>query len=988
MKKLIILAHMLLASVFSFADIASGESGTCSWVIDDDGKLTISSLIDYGVLDNWIESPWHAYANTIERVVFENTVYANTCQGMFEDCVNLKHVDLSNLNLNDFDGNMSRMFLNCRNLTCLNLSNLTINETMEGNYMDNIFNGCENLTVLILPGLPYIYYCSNAFSGCDNLLKIYSVNLYPSPISGDFFESIPQKDKCKLIVSSDYVYVYADTYGWNRLTIEELGYGDEVIGTCIWTRDGSVETLMPIVDDEGMLPDWKNTYSYSPFAWNGNSGSTFTVKEIIKANTTRSMFFHTSYANIDIKGLNTDDVTDMSRMFFASSRVKELDLNLLNTSNVTNMEGMFSSMSVIESLDISMFDTHNVTNMESMFSDCDQIQHIDMGGIDTRYVTNMSRMFQRCYHLGMLNITGLNMESVQDFYMMFDDCRELNHIYSSSSVPSPLKVGTFSSLPTKETCTLYVPIGSKEAYAAADGWKELGNIKEVLACGASGTCVWYIDEDGLITFEPFDGIEGELGDWSDIETRSSDEYYYKKERSWLKRTEDEIYLNSIITKALFKGTVHTKCCWGMFESCFNLVEVDLTGLKTTGVELMAGMFFNCNNLKDIQWGDFDTSSAINMRHMFYLCRSLESLDLRHFNTGNVTNMESMFTSCSNLLDLNISTFNTGQVTNMNNMFMFVPAERLNLSNFSTENVTDVSTIFDYCDATTIVSNTTTPNVLKDGTFSSLPNKETCTLIVPEGSVDLYKNATGWKELGIIDSKYRITLADGTPYTNTADTEYDEINYTRTFNNLNWQALYIPFSLNYEDWADDFDLADINNFHQYDDDNDGTYDRTELEVIKKVNGSTVPNTPYLIRAKSIGEHTLTTENTTLCKNEENSIDCSSVSYNYVFQGTYSPVQNMATAGYYAMSSGALKRAEDDSVVLNPYRWYLSIISRSTGDPVLLVKSIRIFDGDDEETAIMEIDDQNETTSVYDLTGRKVENMRNGMYIKNGKKYLVK
>ena len=58
----------------------------------------------------------------------------------------------------------------------------------------------------------------------------------------------------------------------------------------------------------------------------------------------------------------------------------------------------------------------------------------------------------------------------------FQDCSGVESVYSISAVPSECAEDAFDG----KTCqaTLYVPIGSREAYAAATGWSKFGNIEE------------------------------------------------------------------------------------------------------------------------------------------------------------------------------------------------------------------------------------------------------------------------------------------------------------------------------------------------------------------------------------------------------------------------------------------------------------------------------------------------------------------------------
>ena len=57
-------------------------------------------------------------------------------------------------------------------------------------------------------------------------------------------------------------------------------------------------------------------------------------------------------------------------MFYYCSSLTSLNLSNFNTNNVTNMSRMFSSCSKLTSLNLSIFNTKNVKDMNCMFSGC------------------------------------------------------------------------------------------------------------------------------------------------------------------------------------------------------------------------------------------------------------------------------------------------------------------------------------------------------------------------------------------------------------------------------------------------------------------------------------------------------------------------------------------------------------------------------------------------------------------------------------------
>lgn len=167
------------------------------------------------------------------------------------------------------------------------------------------------------------------------------------------------------------------------------------------------------------------------------------------------------------------------------------------------------------------------------------------------------------------------------------------------------------------------------------------------------------------------------------------------------------------------------------------------------------------------------------------------------------------------------------------------------------------------------------------------------------------------------------------YENASNIENCNITYIRTFNDTEWQSLYIPFELDILQIQSDFEIAIISNFHQYDDNNDGIFDRTVLEIRRVTNNERLlPNYPYLIKAKTPGLKTIKVYNTTLYSTEQASIDCSSVEIRYTFTGTYNYIEDLRSFGYYYLSDGTLNRPTSSLCSLQPFRWYMMMNSRGS------------------------------------------------------------
>lgn len=243
-----------------------------------------------------------------------------------------------------------------------------------------------------------------------------------------------------------------------------------------------------------------------------------------------------------------------------------------------------------------------------------------------------------------------------------------------------------------------------------------------------------------------------------------------------------------------------------------------------------------------------------------------------------------------------------------------------------------------------------------------------------------------------------TLTDGVKsLTIYEDIPMQTLTYTRNFSAANtWQALYVPFGMAYSDWAGKFDVAAITNFHEYTDEN-GETEKIELEVRYVKNGKLRANTPYLIRAKAAGEQTIVLNGVTLQTTGSKSIDCRSTEREYTFTGTYDAIDGLQTKDYIFVSGGRLCKAGNDTDVLKPMRWYLTITERGSmtiNPSPALAKPITIHViGEDDTTGIEDITVVSSSlnakaSGIYSISGVKLAKPQKGINIVNGKKVNVR
>ncbi len=162
------------------------------------------------------------------------------------------------------------------------------------------------------------------------------------------------------------------------------------------------------------------------------------------------------------------------------------------------------------------------------------------------------------------------------------------------------------------------------------------------------------------------------------------------------------------------GPFNNGSAWGDYVKDITTVVFDDSFAKCTSITSTAYWFYHFENLTTIEGlKNLNTENVTSMLLMFQQCSSLESLDLSSFKTGNVTNMEQMFSHCSKLKSLNVSSFDTRNVRSMFLMFNGLSSlTSLDVSNFTNDNVTNMRMMFGDCSNLTSLnlSNFTTGKV--------------------------------------------------------------------------------------------------------------------------------------------------------------------------------------------------------------------------------------------------------------------------------------
>ena len=238
---------------------------------------------------------------------------------------------------------MSYMFYNCSSLSSANLSGLDVSKGAIRPNMARSFYGCPSLETLTLP------------AGLD--LSMASLhNAAWKDLSGAVYETNDMIAANVARKSGLETYSLASaTLGWNQS------------GSCEWSiSDAGELTLRPLGDGtSGTLENWN--YSYPSWHNQRDSIKSVSIKQTVVARTCKGMFEgYSSLEVLDLSGLDTSNVADMSYMFAGCTSLMTLDLSGLDTSNVADMSYMFAGCYSISSLTLPAGASFDITSIHDI----------------------------------------------------------------------------------------------------------------------------------------------------------------------------------------------------------------------------------------------------------------------------------------------------------------------------------------------------------------------------------------------------------------------------------------------------------------------------------------------------------------------------------------------------------------------------------------------------------------------------------------------
>lgn len=397
--------HDLAQSLTTVSEASSGTCGTCSWTLSEDGELVVKPTNgSEGTLQSFTSTsiiPWYSKRTEIKSVRFEGKVKSGLhLANMFEGCINLSSVDLTNLDTAGVS-NFNSMFKNCKSLENLDVSKLNTTSALDMRYM---FDGCTRLMSLDLSSFNTVNATNmyRMFAGCKSLTSLNLSGL-----------------KTGKVVNFSNIF----------LNCEKLK-----------TLDVSGMDVSKAVNLSGMFGGCKSLTSLD-----------LTNFKTTRANEMSYLFDGcSSLTTLKFTTIDTSNASNLSYMFRGCTSLKALDLTHFNTLKANNLSGMFYGCYGLTSLNLNSFSTVNVTKMETMFYGCSNLAVLSLVHFNTENVTTMKGMFNGCYGLTSLDLTSFSTGNVTTLADMFKNCNSLSRLalaqsfksLQGSSLPTPSPIGS------------------------------------------------------------------------------------------------------------------------------------------------------------------------------------------------------------------------------------------------------------------------------------------------------------------------------------------------------------------------------------------------------------------------------------------------------------------------------------------------------------------------------------------------------------------
>lgn len=322
---------------------------------------------------------------------------ASSCYNMFAELDGQNDIDFNHFDTSEIV-EMTSMFMESKFKT-LDLSHFSTDNLKDTSFM---FMGCRELLEIKTAGKER--FGINAPKHND----IYKMCDLLNPALESLSALAPIQDE-----KGNLTFTLSDIFSKRRLAETRFSaLFNKVYVVNVLSEESREKCLKELEADTGKKFAWLKE-SYGKEHWVLYDTDVFEVRGIdeylhikklwcaphIPVNATTCHLMFRGCGNIDFSNFYTNNVVDMSYMFYNADNTIKLDLSRFDTSKVETMEAMFSNMYALKYFDVSSFSTERLTNMDAMFDNCVNLVNLDLTSFDTGSVLYMLNTFSGCEQL-------------------------------------------------------------------------------------------------------------------------------------------------------------------------------------------------------------------------------------------------------------------------------------------------------------------------------------------------------------------------------------------------------------------------------------------------------------------------------------------------------------------------------------------------------------------------------------------------------------
>lgn len=243
-----------------------------------------------------------------------------------------------------------------------------------------------------------------------------------------------------------------------------------------------------------------------------------------------------------------------------------------------------------------------------------------------------------------------------------------------------------------------------------------------------------------------------------------------------------------------------------------------------------------------------------------------------------------------------------------------------------------------------------------------------------GLKPLAGNTYNWMGIGYVElykvPAMTIEISENADYT--PESVAGKVTLKRTLSTEKWNTFVVPFQITNEELKDAF--GDDVEVAEYSEEANGEISTVSFN--KMTTPAITANKPVLLKPSTISEtNTYVFEDRTISTSE-----AKAGGVNFDFVGTYKASIKIEEGNYF-ISDNKLWKAEANKTTIKGTRAYLKAKSAEA-------RIAEFSIGESETTGISTIATQKANNAAYDMQGRRVETLKKGVYVVNGKKVVVK